>query len=167
MGKLFKIGCSTILILVVVVVTIFIVAVKNDDNNVSNKNSSTKSSSSKSKYETSKELTTFEGVKVSFIALDDPEVGITMLTLDLKIENNSGETVNVILTDGYINDTKIQFLGALELETGKNGRGVYSFGYGGLGISGKEDIKKIEFKLQIYGETFDFKTSNKITLNFK
>ena len=139
MGKILKFGCSTVLILIVVVITVFIVSVDKDDSkNI--KGSFTNSSSSKSKYETSKELTTFEGIKVSFVELDDPDVGITMLTLSLKLENNSGETVNVILTDAYINDIKIQFLGGLELETGKNGLGVYSFGYGGIGISGKEDI---------------------------
>lgn len=75
------------------------------------------------------------------------------------------------LVDGYANDTAV-FLGSgvpVEIMPSKNAVGVFILGYNNTGISSIDEIKKLQFKIQLYDENFSeslLKTSD-ITLNLK
>lgn len=120
-------------------------------------------------YETKKDLITFEGVKAEFVKVYDPKVGVTAFAVALNLNNTSNKEVTVTLTDGYVNDTKVQFMSGLPvtIASGKKAVGVYTFGYDGLGFSKIEEIEKMEFKISLLNESWsDMKTSKNITLNF-
>lgn len=57
----------------------------------------------------------------------------------------------VSLTDGYANDTAVTFMTGLPVEIlpGKNAVGAFGFGYANLGIESIDDIKKLEFKINL------------------
>lgn len=120
-------------------------------------------------YETKKDLITFEGVKAEFVKVYDPKAGVTAFAVALNLNNTSNKEVTVTLTDGYVNDTKVQFMSGLPvtIASGKKAVGVYTFGYDGLGFSKIEEIEKMEFKISLLNESWsDMKTSKNITLNF-
>lgn len=120
-------------------------------------------------YEVEKDLITFEGVEAKFLKLYDPKVGVTAFAVALNLNNTSNKEVTVTLTDGYVNDTKVQFMSGLPvtIASGKKAVGVYTFGYDGLGFSKIEEIEKMEFKISLLNESWsDMKTSKNITLNF-
>ena len=110
------------------------------------------------------ELYEDENVKVSFIEIFEmPELPGNCY-LRLKIENKSDKTVTAYLTDTYVNDTA-QMMGTgvpIVLAPGKTSLQPYFFGYGNLGISSLNEIKKIEFKVWLMGENSEtvFKTEN-------
>jgi hypothetical protein len=69
--------------------------------------------------------------------------------LRLNVENKSDKTVMVSLKDSYVNDT-VQMMGTgvpIVLAPGKNSQQPFFFGYGNLGITSKDEIEKIEFKV--------------------
>lgn len=121
-------------------------------------------------YETEKDLITFEGVEADFVKLYDPKSGVTAFAVCLNLKNNSKKEVTVTLSDGYVNDTSVQFMTGLPvtIASGKKAVGVYMFGYNNLGFSKIEEIEKMEFKISLLSEDWsDLKTSKKVTLNFK
>lgn len=78
--------------------------------------------------------------------------GITMAMLQLKLENNSDKNAFITLSEGYVNDTAITFLGGNMTFDGispqKSGICTFSFGYDGI-LESFDDIEKLEFKIQI------------------
>ncbi len=89
-------------------------------------------------------------IKVSYVNFTDTKI-VTTFNLLLKIENNMDKEVMVSLTDGYANDTAVTFMTGLPVEIlpGKNAVGAFSFGYANLGIESIDDIKKLEFKINL------------------
>lgn len=121
-------------------------------------------------YEVQKDLITFEGVEADFVKLYDPKSGVTAFAIALNLKNNGSEEVTVSLSDGYVNDTKVQFMSGLPvtIAPGKKAVGVYVFGYDGLGFSKIEEIEKMEFKIALLNSNWDnLKTSEKVELKFK
>lgn len=96
-------------------------------------------------------------VKVSFVEIyEEPSLPGNCF-LRLKVENKSDKTVTVSLKDSYVNDTA-QMIGSgvpMTLAPGKNSQTPFFFGYTNLGISSKDEIEKIEFKVWLYDEDFD------------
>ena len=170
--KSIKMGCGLSAIIFVVIFAIIIVVALSSGTSTDDKTSNIQSSNSETTnvYETEKELITFEGVKAKFVKLYDPNAGITALAVTLNLENNGTEEITVSLSDGYVNDTKVQFMTGLPvtIAPGKKAVGVFMFGYDGLGFSKVEDIEKMEFKIGLLNSEWSaLKTSEKVTLNFK
>lgn len=120
-------------------------------------------------YEQDRQLTTFNGVKATFMEVYDPKAGVTALAIKVKLENKGSEEFTILPVDGYVNDTAVQFMSGLPVTVapGKNAVGVYTFGYNDLGFSKVEDIKKIEFKLGLMGsDASGVKKSDAITIKF-
>lgn len=176
-----KNGCLTS-ILIVIVIMFASAAVMGvlfgEEESSSAQNSSVTSSVSEetssqekiNKYETKKDLITFEDVKAEFVKLYNPNAGVTALAVALNLQNNGTEEITVSLSDGYVNDTKVQFMTGLPvtIAPGKKAVGVFMFGYDGLGFSKVEDIEKMEFKISLLNSNWNaLKTSEKIELNFK
>ena len=175
-----KKGCLTAVLIVIVIMFAFaaIMGVLFGEEEPTNVQSSSVSSSASkenssekntNKYTTKKQLTTFNGISAEFVKLYDPKAGVTALAVALNLENNGAEEVTVSLSDGYVNDTKVQFMSGLPvtIAPGKKAVGVFMFGYDGLGFSKVEDIEKMEFKIALLNNQYDLKTSEKVTLNFK
>jgi hypothetical protein len=161
-----KVGCATVAIVFVLIITIIVVAALATPDTSSNVSSVNQTNI----YETKKELINFEGISAEFIKLYDPNAGITALAVSLDLENTGAEEVTVTLSDGYVNDTKVQFMTGLPvtIASGKRAIGVYMFGYDGLGFSKVEDIKKMEFKISLLNSNWDsLKTSETVVLNFE
>lgn len=96
-------------------------------------------------------------VKVTFIEIyEEPSLPGSCF-LRVKVENKSDKTVTVSLTDSYVNDTA-QLIGSgvpMTIAPGKNSQTPFFFGYGNLGISSKDEISKIEFKVWLWDENND------------
>lgn len=96
-------------------------------------------------------------VKVTFVEIyEEPSLPGNCF-LRVKVENKSDKTVTVSLTDTYVNDTA-QMMGSgvpMTLAPGKNSQAPFFFGYTNLGISTKDEITKIEFKVWLLDEDFD------------
>lgn len=98
-----------------------------------------------------------EDVKVTFMEIFEAPELVGTCYLRLKVENKSDKTVTVSLKDSYVNDTS-QMIGSgvpMTLAPGKNSQTPFFFGYGNLGISSKDKIEKIEFKVWLWDENFD------------
>jgi hypothetical protein len=98
-----------------------------------------------------------EDVKVTFVEIFEVPELVGSCYLRLKVENKSDKTVTVSLKDSYVNDTA-QMIGSgvpMKLAPGKNSQTPFFFGYGNLGISSKDEIEKIEFKVWLWDENFD------------
>lgn len=98
-----------------------------------------------------------ENVKVSFIEVfEEPSIsGVAYLRL--KVENNTDKTVTVYPQDAYVNDTSTT-LGSgvpMKLAPGKNSQAPFIIFYTNLGITSKDEIQKIEFKLSFEDEKYD------------
>lgn len=120
-------------------------------------------------YKQDRHLTTFNGVKATFMEVYDPKSGVTALAIKVKLENNGNSEVTIIPVDGYVNDTAVQFMSGLPvtIAPGKTAVGVYTFGYNDLGFSKVEDIEKMEFKLGLMSSDWsEVKKSDVITINF-
>ena len=90
-----------------------------------------------------------EIVKVAFVEIFEAPGVVGTCYLRLKVENKSDKTVTVYLKDTYVNDSA-QLIGSgvpMVLAPGKNSQSPFFFGYTNLDISGKDDVKKIEFKV--------------------
>lgn len=93
-----------------------------------------------------------ENMKVSFIKLyEEPSVPGTGY-LQLKVENKTDKTVTVLPMDTYVNDTSTLLGSAVNmtLAPGKNSQTPFIIFYKPLGITSKDEIEKIEFRI-----TFD------------
>ncbi|MBQ7799650.1 MAG: hypothetical protein IJ370_04085 [Oscillospiraceae bacterium] len=120
-------------------------------------------------YEQDRELTTFNGVKATFMEVYDPKTGVTALAIKVKLENNGSSEVTVLPVEGYVNDTSVQFMSGLPvtIAPGKNAVGVYTFGYNDLGFSNVEDIDKMEFKLGLMSSDWSgVKKSETVQIDF-
>lgn len=98
-----------------------------------------------------------ENMKVSFIELfEEPSIPETGY-LRLKVENKTDKTVTVYPQDVYVNDTS-SLLGSgvpMKLAPGKNSQAPFIIFYKNIGITGKDEIQKIEFRLTFDDENFD------------
>ena len=98
-----------------------------------------------------------ENVKVSFIEIfEEPSIQNTGY-LRLKVENKTDKTVTVYPMDAYVNDTSVT-LGSgvpMKLAPGKNSQAPFIIFYSNLGITSKDEIQKIEFKLTFDDENYD------------
>ena len=96
-------------------------------------------------------------VKVTFIEIyEEPSLPGNCF-LRVKVENKSDKTVTVSLKDSYVNDTA-QMIGSgvpMTLAPGKNSQTPFFFGYANLGISSKDEIEKIEFKVWLMDDNYD------------
>ena len=102
---------------------------------------------------TKKVLYENEDYKVTYLDFEDKNLGITMLYLNLKVENNSDSGITVTFEDAYMNDTSIQFISGFPLEIlpGKNAVAANGFGYDGKGIDGIEDVTLIQYNGEYHG----------------
>ena len=98
-----------------------------------------------------------ENMKVSFIELfEEPSIPETGY-LRLKVENKTDKTVTVYPQDVYVNDTS-SLLGsgvAMKLAPGKNSQSPFIIFYKNIGITSKDEIQKIEFRLTFDDKNFD------------
>lgn len=126
----------------------------NSSNNDSREDSKDKDSSKESKEQL---LYEDDDVKVTFIEIFEvPELKGTCY-LRLKVKNKSDKNVTVYLKDSYVNDTA-QMIGSgtpMELAPGKSSQTPFFFGYTNLGITSKNEIEKIEFKVRLMDDDFD------------
>lgn len=93
-----------------------------------------------------------DDMNISFIELYEVEGVQGAGYLRLKVENKTDKTVTVYPKDAYVNDTSV-VLGSgvpMKLAPGKNSQAPFIIFYSNLGITSKDEIQKIEFKL-----TFD------------
>ena len=98
-----------------------------------------------------------ENVRVTFVEIYEVPELVGTCYLRLKVENKSDKTFTVYLKDSYVNDTA-QMIGSgipMELAPGKNSQTPFFFGYGNLGITSKDEIDKIEFKVFLMDEGSD------------
>ncbi len=98
-----------------------------------------------------------ESVKVTFIEIFEEQSLPGTCYIRVKVENKTDKTVTVSLTDSYVNDTA-QTIGSglpMTLAPGKNSQTPFFFGYSNLGISSKDEIEKIEFKVWLMDENYD------------
>ena len=96
-------------------------------------------------------------LKVTFIEVfEEPSIsGVAYLRL--KVENRTDKTVTVYPQDAYVNGTSI-ILGSgvpMKLAPGTNSQAPFIIFYTNLGITSKDEIKKIEFKLTFDDENYD------------
>lgn len=105
-----------------------------------------------------------DDVKVSFIELyEEPSISGAAY-LRLKVENKTGKTVTVYPKDVYINDTST-ILGSgvpMTLAPGKNSQTPFIIFYANIGITSKDEIQKIEFKLTFDDENYDLVTETEV-----
>lgn len=114
-----------------------------------------------------------DNFKISFVNLADPKTGLTMYNMNLKLENNSDKNVTIYLSEAYVNDIAITFLGGNAdfegVAPGKKSICAFMFGYADHGIDDIEDVEKIEFKVTLRNSS-DFSdvllNTDTITLNF-
>ena len=98
-----------------------------------------------------------ENVKVTFIEIFEVDYIESTCYLRLKVENNTDKTVTVYPKDAYVNDSSI-LLGSgvpMELAPGKNSQAPFIIHYANIGITSKDEIQKIEFKLTFRDDSFD------------
>lgn len=98
-----------------------------------------------------------EVVKVTFMEIFELPELVGSCYLRLKVENKSDKNVTVYLKDTYVNDTA-QLMGSgvpMVLAPGKNSQAPFFFGYTNLGISSKDEVKKIEFKVWLMDDNSD------------
>lgn len=98
-----------------------------------------------------------ENMKVSFIEIfEEPSIAGAGY-LRLKVENKTDKTVTVYPKDTYVNDTSVIFGSgvAMKLAPGKNSQAPYVIFYTNLGITSKDEIQKIEFRLTFDDENYD------------
>lgn len=98
-----------------------------------------------------------EVVKVTFMEIFELPELVGSCYLRLKVENKSDKNVTVYLKDTYVNDTA-QLMGSgvpMVLAPGKNSQAPFFFGYANLGISSKDEVKKIEFKVFLLDDNSD------------
>lgn len=96
-------------------------------------------------------------VKVTFMEIFELPELVGSCYLRLKVENKSDKNVTVYLKDTYVNDTA-QLMGSgvpMVLAPGKNSQAPFFFGYTNLGISSKDEVKKIEFKVWLMDDNSD------------
>ena len=128
-----------------------------DSQDIADKPTETPSQSESQSETTVQVLVDNDLVKVSFVEIyEEPSLPGNCF-LRLKVENKSDKTVTVSLKDSYVNDTA-QMIGSgmpMTLAPGKNSQTPFFFGYGNLGISSKDEIEKIEFKVWLMDDNFD------------
>ena len=98
-----------------------------------------------------------ENIKVTFIEIFETGGLSGYCYLRLKVENKSDKTVIIVPDDSYINDTEQRLLSGspMELAPGKKSLSPFFFSYGNLGITSKDEIEKIEFKIRAVDEHYD------------
>lgn len=149
MKKLLKI-LGVIFVICIIFALIFL---NSDDTNktpTTNQNVEN-SENAESNKENSDLLYSDDNYKITYKEIKETP-GITMGMLQLKFENHSDKNAFVTLTEGYVNDTAITFLGGnvtLDgVQPGKNSICTFSFGYDGI-LESVDEIEKLEFKIQV------------------
>lgn len=114
-----------------------------------------------------------DNFKITFVNLADPKTGLTMYNMNLKLENNSDKNVSIYLSEAYVNDIAIKFLGGNAdfegVAPGKKSICAFMFGYDNHDINDIKDVKKLEFKVNLRNsEKFSevLLSTDTITLNF-
>lgn len=98
-----------------------------------------------------------DDMKVSFIEVFEDANISGACYLRLKVENKTDKTVTVYPKDVYVNDTSV-VLGSgvpMTLAPGKNSQAPFIIFYSNLGITSKDEIQKIEFRLTFDDENHD------------
>lgn len=157
-----KKGClASFCVIVVLFIVLIAVASQSDSNDTSSESSSEDESSTVNSEESKDDeriLYEDDNFKISYIDITDPNSGLTMYIMNLKLENKSENSVFISLEETYINDTQVQFLGGnLSFDgtlPGKKSICSFSFGYDKLGIKSIEDIKNIEFTIKLTDTDF-------------
>ena len=110
-----------------------------------------------------------ENVKVSFIEIFEYDYLPGTCYVKLKVENKSDKTITVYPKDAYANDTSI-ILGSgmpMKLAPGKQSQTPFFFAYTNLGITSKDEIQKIEFKMWFDDENYDtVEETDNLVINF-
>lgn len=147
------VACIVVSVITVILCIAIIAGSGNSGSESSGENSGDTNSSQNDggSQDTNKEQVLYEddNVKVTFINLyEEPSLPGNAF-LQLKVENKSDKTVMVSLKDSYVNDTA-QMMGTgvpIILASGKNSQQPFFFGYTNLGITNKDEIEKIEFRV--------------------
>lgn len=93
-----------------------------------------------------------ENMKVTFMELyEEPSIAGSGY-LRLKVENKTDKTVLVLPMDTYVNDTSILLGSAVNmtLAPGKNSQTPFIIFYKNIGITSKDEIQKIEFRITFH-----------------
>lgn len=97
-----------------------------------------------------------ENMKVTFVEMfEEPSIAGACY-VRLKVENKTDKTVTVMTKDAYVNGTSV-VLGSgvpMELLPDKSSQTPFFFFYGNLGITSKDEIESMEFKLWLVDEEF-------------
>ena len=136
-------------IVVIALVMAMLTLVGCDNSSTTEKSTETSSQGESQSGANEQVLVDNDVVKVTFIEIyEEPSLPGNCF-LRVKVENKSDKTVRVSLKDSYVNDTA-QMMGTgipIVLAPSKNSQQAFVFGYTNLGISSKDDIQKIEFKV--------------------
>lgn len=144
-------GAAIAIVIVIVVAMISIISVIS---NTSNSGQNINEVSQDENLQTGEKIIySGDNAKITYLGIDEPKTGLTLFTMSLKLENHFDKNAFITLSDSYINDTAVQFLGGNLTYEGvkpnKNAVCVFTFGYNNLGISKVEDINKVEFKIKL------------------
>ncbi len=144
------------------------------DSQEKSKNTGDKTDSQEKDENTDKDvLYCDDNFKITYISLVDPHTGLTMYNMNLKLENNSNKNVSIYLSDAYVNDIAIEFLGGNSsfdgTAPGKKSICAFMFGHANHGLESIDDIKKMEFKITLRNsDQFSdvLLSTDTITMNF-
>ena len=98
-----------------------------------------------------------ENVKVTFIEIFEYDYLPGYCYVRLKVENKSDKTITVYPKDAYVNDTSIILASGIPMTIapGKQSQTPFVFTYNNLGITSKDEIQKIEFKMWFDDENYE------------
>ena len=98
-----------------------------------------------------------ENVKVSFIEIFEYDYLAGYCYVRLKVENKSDKTITVYPKDAYVNDTSIILASGvpMTIAPGKQSQTPFVFTYNNLGITSKDEVQKIEFKMWFDDENYE------------
>lgn len=143
----------------VIVLALGLLAMSGCDSTTTSSGDSTDQTTAVTSQSETKDEVLFESddMKVSFIEVFE-DANITGAGyLRLKVENKTDKTVTVYPKDVYVNDTSV-VLGSgvpMTLAPGKNSQAPFIIFYSNLGITSKDEIQKIEFRLTFDDENHD------------
>ena len=98
-----------------------------------------------------------ENMKVTFIEMfEEPSIAGACY-VRLKVENKTDKTITVTPKDAYVNDMSVMFMSGMPMDLlpGKSSQAPFFFSYGNLGITSKDEIESMEFKLWLVDEEFE------------
>ena len=143
----------------VIVLALGLLAMSGCDSTTTSSGESTDQTTAVTSQSETKEEVLFESddMKVSFIEVFEDANISGAGYLRLKVENKTDKTVTVYPKDAYVNDTSV-ILGSgvpMTLAPWKNSQAPFIIFYSNLGITSKDEIQKIEFRLTFDDENHD------------